>query len=38
MHGQGSAAPDVGEVVKVILLEGPALAGDESPELPTVPT
>ena len=35
MHGQCSAGPDVGEVVKVVLLEGPALAGDEGPELPT---
>jgi hypothetical protein len=36
VHGQGGAGPDVGEVMKVVLLEGPALAGDEGPELPTV--
>ena len=36
MHGQGSAGPDVGEVVKVVLFEGATFAGDEGPELPTM--
>jgi len=36
MHGQGSAAPDVGELVNVVPCKGPALAGDDGPELPTV--
>jgi hypothetical protein len=38
VHGYSGADPDIAEVVNVVLLEGPALAGDEGPELPTVPT
>ena len=36
VHGQGSAGPDVGEVMKVVVFEGAAFAGDEGPELPTM--
>lgn len=37
VHRPGSADPDVGEVVNVVPLEGPALPGDKGPDLPTVP-
>lgn len=29
MHGHGGVQPDVGEVVNMVLFEGPALAGAE---------
>ena len=38
MHEQGGTHPDIAEVVNVVLLEGPAFAGDEGPELQAVPT
>jgi hypothetical protein len=38
MHRQSSADPDVGEVVNVVRLEGPALAGDDGSKLPALPS